>query len=128
MLGNFIGKYIAQPVYAQDSLLGLVDVAARLLNVLILISSGVFVGFVILAAFKFATAAGDPKGIQGAKQSLTYAVIGLCVVVGVFAINAIVVGVLAPTRSDSLIAPDALFLSIKGALEDIMDYAGIVNY
>ena len=121
---TFISQ-IAQPVYAQDSPLELVDVAARGLNVLILISGAVFVGFAIMSAYKFATAEGDPKGIQGAKQSLTYAVVGLCVVVGVFAINAIIVGILAPSNAPG--DANSLFGDIRDVICEIEDFAGIVD-
>ncbi len=129
MLSNFLINLIIQPAYAQtaDSVQDLVDVGARALNVLVLSAGAVFVGFAIMAAYKFATAEGDPKGIQGAKQSLTYAVIGLCVVVGVFAINAIVVGILAPTggASGNLTNPGGLFNMIKTSIDEIEDFAGI---
>ncbi|HOM77941.1 MAG TPA: hypothetical protein PLT50_01905 [bacterium] len=129
MLFQILLKNLAQPVYARtaDSVVELVDVAGRVMNVLILSAGAVFVGFAILAAYKFATSEGDPKGIQGAKQSLTYAVVGLCVVVGVFAINAIVVGIISPSggASGNLSNPSGLFQMISEAIREIETFAGI---
>ena len=125
MMVNFLANCFLQPVYAQDSPLELLDVAARGLNILILISSAIFVGFVVFAAYKFASSEGDPKGIQGAKQSLTYAVIGLLVVVGVFVINAVVINILNPTNPTALSDLGNLFRSIRITLCEIEIYAGI---
>ncbi|PIS22429.1 hypothetical protein COT50_02030 [candidate division WWE3 bacterium CG08_land_8_20_14_0_20_41_10] len=66
----------------------------RLLNVLVLSVGAIFVMFVFLSAIKFAMAQGDPKALQGAKQGLTVAIIGVLVVVGVFAILTILRNIL----------------------------------
>jgi uncharacterized membrane protein len=51
----------------------------------------VFVGviallFIIYAGFSFVTSGGDPKKVQGARQTMTFAIIGLIVVLLSFAI------------------------------------------
>lgn len=51
----------------------------------------IFVGvvallFIIYAGFSFVTSAGDPKKVQGARQTMTFAIIGLTIVLLSFAI------------------------------------------
>lgn len=51
----------------------------------------IFVGvvalfFFMLSGFNFVTSGGDPKKIQGAKQTLTFAIVGLLIVLFSFAI------------------------------------------
>ncbi len=42
--------------------------------------------FVLLAGFKFMTSGGDAKQVEGARKTLTYAIIGLIVVLASYAI------------------------------------------
>jgi hypothetical protein len=122
---NFIQSLIVRPVYAQDtgSIYGLVDVAGRAINILVLASGAIFVVFVIFTAFKFATSQGDAKAVQGAKESLTMAVLGLLVVLGIFAINSIVVGILG--AGDEYGTPTGIFDNIKSGVCELLDYAGV---
>ncbi len=46
----------------------------------------VAVFFIILAGIKFLTSGGDPKQVEGARKTLTYAVAGLIVILLAFAI------------------------------------------
>ncbi len=46
----------------------------------------VAVFFIIFAGFKFLTSGGDPKQVEGARKTLTYAIAGLIVVFLAFAI------------------------------------------
>jgi hypothetical protein len=94
---NFLTRnlFTAQ-VYAQEynsfrDVSELADKVGQAVNILIFISGAVFIAYLILGAYKFATAQGDPKGITGAKQTLTHAFIGVFVVLGVFFINMLVV-------------------------------------
>lgn len=56
----------------------------RILNVLVYFSGAVFLIMVFISAYKYALAQGDPKGLQGAKDTLTLAIVGFIVVVGGF--------------------------------------------
>ena len=82
------------------SVVNIVGMVGKALNILVLSCGAIFIAYLVFGAYKFATAQGDPKGIAGAKQSLTYAVIGLCIVIGVFAINSIVVGILGLSSTE----------------------------
>lgn len=99
---TFCNLTFGSHVYAVDpdtlnsvgSIVSIVDMVGKALNILVFACGAIFIAYLIFGAYKFVTAQGDPKGIAGAKQSLTHSVIGLCIVIGVFAINSIVVGIL----------------------------------
>jgi len=105
-------------------ILEIVKVIGMALNVLVFISGAVFIAYLIFGAYKFLTAQGDPKGIAGAKQSLTHSVIGLCIVIGVFAINAIVVGILGVDSSYSEVGgpSSGLIGQITLGIQEILDW------
>lgn len=52
----------------------------RLINTGLTFSGAVALAFIVVAAYQLMTSAGDPKKVQGAKGTLTYAIIGLVVV------------------------------------------------
>jgi hypothetical protein len=61
-----------------------------ILNIFIVILTPLVVIFIILAGFKYVMAQGNPAKIQEATQALTYAIIGGILIVGAFAITAII--------------------------------------
>uniref|UniRef100_A0A7C4TJ69 Uncharacterized protein n=1 Tax=candidate division WWE3 bacterium TaxID=2053526 RepID=A0A7C4TJ69_UNCKA len=60
------------------------DVLARTFNIVLFGAGAVFIMMVLYSAYKYSMALGDPKMLDGAKQSLTYSIFGLLVVVGFF--------------------------------------------
>jgi hypothetical protein len=62
----------------------------RLLNVLVLSAGAIFVIFVFISAIKYALSQGDPKALQASQQTLTTALIGMLIVVGVYTILTII--------------------------------------
>ena len=62
------------------------------LNVVYFVAGVVAVVAIILAGFKYATAAGDSAAIAKAKNTILYAVIGLVVIILAFAITWFVIG------------------------------------
>jgi len=108
LLGSFftiavlaMSVWAPQPVYAIECSIDTSLVAGSpelaqigcpilsLLNIGILASGAVFVIMVFLTAYKYAMSQGDPKGISGAHLTLTYAVIGFIVVMGLFTFSTI---------------------------------------
>lgn len=87
------GLLFTRAAYAQyltDDPPPLVDIVGpfvRILNGLVLAGGMAFVIMIAVSAFKFAMAQGDPKAMEGAKQSLTYAVYGAVVLVSIYAIQ-----------------------------------------
>ena len=66
----------------------------RLLNIFVF-SAGVFlVVFIFIAAIKYSLSQGDPKAVQASKQTLTTAIAGFIIIVGVYTIVTIIKNVL----------------------------------
>ncbi len=57
-------------------------IVARFINLGLFAAGIIFIGLVGYSAVKMAMALGDPKGVQGGQHTLTYALIGLGIVVG----------------------------------------------
>jgi hypothetical protein len=90
---------------------------------LLLISSGVFfVAMLFISAYKFSMSYGDPKGVQGAKQTLTYSVFGFLVILSSFLLLQIITGALGAT-SGGLGTQEGLFAAIGNAIEVLKDLA-----
>jgi hypothetical protein len=53
--------------------------------------------FIVYAGFSFVTSGGDPKKVQGARQTMTFAIIGLLIVLSAFAII-LFIGYITGTR------------------------------
>jgi len=58
----------------------------RTLNIFMWLGAAALVMMIFLSAYKFAMSQGDPKGYEGAKQTLTYAVMGFLVVLGTWTV------------------------------------------
>ncbi len=58
----------------------------NIVNYMLIFAGIVALFFVIISGIKFLTSGGDPKQVEGAKQTMTYAIIGLIVILLSFAI------------------------------------------
>lgn len=56
----------------------------RVINLALLLVGAVLIAMIVLGAIKMAVSLGDPKALQGAKLTWTYAIIGTFVVLGSF--------------------------------------------
>lgn len=110
----------AQEMDSYEDVPEIVDAVRRGFNILIGISGAVFIAFIIMGAYKFLTSQGDPKGIAGAKQSITYAFIGFSIILGVFAINAIVAGILGVPTS---FTGGGIFNMLQQGLQSLVDWS-----
>lgn len=54
---------------------------AHIVNLAIVAAGTIAVFLVILGGYKFLTSGGDPKKVEGARQTITYAIIGLVLVI-----------------------------------------------
>lgn len=68
------------------------DILVRVMNWLIFLVGVVFVVVIAYGAWKASTATGDPRGLDSAKSTWTYALFGALVVVGFFALFTIISG------------------------------------
>ncbi len=66
------------------------DLMTRIVQLLISIAAILSIIFIIVAGFNFITASGDEKKIASAKGTLTYAIVGLIVLILTFVILQIV--------------------------------------
>ncbi len=126
---------IQNPAYAQSadcvgydpndvaSLAQIVCPAARLVNILLYFAGAVFVAMIFVGSIKYAMSLGDPKGAIGANQTLTYAVIGLIAVLGVFSILNIIAHLLGLTNIESL----NVFKTIQTRICDFLISNGVVE-
>lgn len=96
----------------------------RYLNLILYASAAVFVIMVFLSAIKYALSQGDPKALQGAKGSLTWAIIGFLVIIGVFTMLVILKNVLG-LEDNVVLNPVGV---LKKNLMDLFDKFGIKNY
>lgn len=62
------------------------SVVKNIIDGLLFFSGTVAMVFIVFAGIKYLLSRGDPKQIEGAKHTLTYAIIGLIVVLSVFLI------------------------------------------
>lgn len=69
----------------------------RFVNIAIILGGVVFSFIIVFAAYKFYTSMGDPKGVQGARNTLTYGLLGFLLVIGSFAIVVLIVNILGIT-------------------------------
>ncbi len=78
----------------NPSLLDILCPAVRIFNIALFSAGAVFVAMIMIGAYKYATSLGDPKAAQGANLTMTYAVLGLVAVLGVFTILYLVLNIL----------------------------------
>ncbi len=94
---------------------------ARLLNVLVLSAGAFFVVFIFVSAIKYALSQGDPKALQASQQTLTTAVVGFIIIIGVYTILTIIKNVLGLT-GNPILDP---FGSLSNSLADLLERLNI---
>ena len=87
-------------------------IVARFINLGLFAAGIIFIGLVGYSAVKMAMALGDPKGIQGGQQTLTYALIGLGIVVGSISIL-----ILGGALFDVSLSPADLVEQLSGGID-----------
>jgi len=103
LLGLLLLSALPQTIFAQKklenpldgSISDIPDLLIAILNVILIIAMPIIVLYIIYAGFKYAVARGNPEQLQEATRSLTFAVIGGVIIVGSFAILAIVSNLVA---------------------------------
>ena len=86
--GNIQGT-IANPLGVNTDILTFFK---KLFELLLKIAIPIIAFFIIFAGFKFVKSAGDPKGIEEAKQNLLYVIIGGAVILGCWVIVQVING------------------------------------
>lgn len=96
----------------------------RYLNIILFASAAVFVMMVFATAIKYSLAQGDPKALQGAKGTLTWAIVGFIVIIGVFTMLIIFKNVLG-LKDNPILNPVGV---LNDNLMELLDKFGITNY
>lgn len=94
------------------------SILARVVNLAAWGVGGVFIIMILVTAIKYAMAQGDPKGLEGAKNTLTYAIFGFLVAIGFFAISSIVTRALGIDQN-LITSPGE---AVRTNIEKLMDY------
>ncbi len=118
----FSTLFATQPVYAATagtmSIVDILDPIIRLLNLITGAASFVFLAMLFYSAYKYAIAQGDPKGLMGAKETLTHAIFGFIIAIGSFAIINWVSNLLG---LNTAVLNDPSSAS-KGAIQELIDF------
>lgn len=117
----------SKPAYAQDCPTSFDDPTLnqiacpllRITNTILMVGGSVFVLVIIIGAFKYFTSMGDPKGVMGAKSTLTYGVLGFIIVTGAFAIFWMISNVLGLDLPFNVNPFEALDKAIKSLLCEV---------
>jgi hypothetical protein len=114
----FMGSFVVCFAALSDppELSSLVDIARRTLNIAVMVSGIVLVAIIAYGVWKSSMATGDPRGLEGAKQTWTYALYGFLIVVAFFSIFIIITSALGITLS-----PGALLTGVSGALNALIN-------
>lgn len=96
-------------------------ILVRIINVFIMCAGLVLVVMIAYGVWKSSLATGDPRGLEGAKSTWSYALYGFFIVVGVFAIIMIIEGVIGLSSGGGLVT------KFIGAINDFMNIPSANN-
>jgi len=104
------------PVFSANppNLPDFVDSFGRILNVAVAVGGLVLVIMIAYGVWKSSMALGDPRGLEGAKQTWSYAIFGFFIVVGVYTLFIIISGIFGI----SSLSPGGLINNVKSAIEE----------
>jgi len=87
-------KYLSNPVFAQwgppyqegkvATLKGLELIFKKILNYTVELAVVIVFIFLIIGGFRYLTSGGDPKATEAAKNTLTYAILGIVLLIGIW--------------------------------------------
>jgi len=97
---------------------------ARVLRIFIYAAGLVFVAVGAFGAWKINLAMGDPKALAGGKNTWSYAVYGLAIVLGFFALFTIITGLLGISAFGS---PNAILDKLMSGIQTFLDAAQITG-
>jgi len=91
----------------------------NLFNLIFVLAGVVFLIMIFITGIKYAMSQGDPKGLEGAKTTLTYTFIGVLVAAGAFTILKIMQGIFG--LDVGILSP---FRSLQDGIRGLLDFAG----
>lgn len=78
--------------YEDPSIVEIICPVIAFVNFLVMFVGVMLVGYILFAAYKYAMAQGDPRSLEDATKTLTYAILGAVLVAGVFTLLSVVGG------------------------------------
>lgn len=112
----FCSVFVSFALSDPPELVEVLDIAGRILNIAVGVAGIVLVAMVAYGVWKSSLSVGDPRGLEGAKQTWTYALYGFFIIVGSFAAFLIMTGILGITLS-----PASLLTNISTAITDLLN-------
>ena len=82
----------AKPAEAPEDLFGNAGIFQTVVNVLLFLIGAVSVIMIIYGGIRYVTSAGEAKGVESAKNTILYAIVGLIISILAYAIVNFVVG------------------------------------
>lgn len=95
----------------------------KVINFLVFSASLVFGIMLGYGGIKMSLALGDPKGFEGAKMTMTYAVMGLAVVLGFF----VILNIASAMFGYNLVSPDNITNTFFGNMNALLEMIGITE-
>lgn len=90
--GIAAGAACAAPTNARDNLFGIGGIFQQIANTLIFLVGAIAVIMLIIGGLRYVTSNGEAASIKGAKDTITYAIIGIIVAILSFAAVTFVIG------------------------------------
>lgn len=86
------GAACAAPTGARDNLFGIGGIFSQIANTLIFLVGAIAVIMLIIGGLRYVTSNGEAASIKGAKDTITYAIIGIIVAILSYAAVSFVIG------------------------------------
>ncbi len=116
---------IVTPVFAvstSTNITLILDPIIRLLNLISGLAAFVFLAMIFYTAYKYAIAQGDPKMLQGAKDTLTHAIFGFIIAAGSWSVISWFANALGINAGGVLGDPSG---ASQGALQELIDFISL---
>jgi hypothetical protein len=109
----FCFAYYATP--DAPPLTSIVPIIGRILNIAVGVSGVALVAMIAYGVWKSSLATGDPRGLEGAKQTWSYALYGFFIIVGAYAAIVIISSLLGVG-----VSPGGFLGNISSALNSLL--------
>jgi hypothetical protein len=115
--GRLAASSFENSMDTEPSLSQLGEIFGRIFNTALFVAGGVLVVMIAYGAWKSAMATGDPRGLESAKQTWSYALYGFIVVVIFFALFLIITNIFG---IKSFYTPDIFIKNAFSAIEELV--------
>lgn len=116
LLSNVCHSFAMTGGDEPPALTSIVSIAGKILNIAMAMAGIVLVIMIAYGVVKSSLATGDPRGLEGAKQTWSYAIYGFFIVVGAFALIVIISHILGVS-----LAPSSFLGNISSALNSLLN-------